>query len=154
MSVKTSSKKLFVLMIVLAIFCFLGLSLFSAVDVQAKDKDALGSAGLNLKGALGLAGPELGTDSAPISIPILIGRFFQVVLGILGLVYMCLLVYGGYSWFTASGDSEKSKKAGEILSNATWGILIVLLAFIITTFAVTSLTDAIIPSAQSLGSTK
>jgi len=141
MLAKGNIRKIFGATIILAVFGFLFLMPLSFNGVTTVNADALKTAGDSLDKSLGGAQTELAKE---IRLPILIGRFFQIVLGALGLIYMCVLVYGGYSWFTASGESEKVEKANKTLGNATWGFLIVLVAFTIVTFAVTNLTDAII----------
>jgi len=77
--------------------------------------------------------------SDPVSLPFLIGRIIDVVVGLSGLLVFILFVYAGTIWMTAQGDPAKVKKAQDILVTATIGLLILLSAFSITNFVVTQL---------------
>jgi hypothetical protein len=149
MLAKNAHKKLFSFTIILAVFCFLLLIPASYLGTNIVKADVLDSTKTNLGKALGFAGQDLGFNesgavSSPVSLPVLIGRLFQVVLAIVGIAYMGLLIYGGYCWFTAGGDSEAADKANKILGNASWGLIIILIAFTITTYIVMTLTTQII----------
>ena len=58
---------------------------------------------------------------------------------ILGLLFLGLMLYGGYNWMTAMGDSEKVDKAKETIIPAVIGMLILISAYAITTFVITNI---------------
>ncbi|MBI4426803.1 MAG: Ig-like domain-containing protein [Candidatus Kerfeldbacteria bacterium] len=58
------------------------------------------------------------------------------VLGILALVAVSYIIYGGFIWLTAAGNPERIQKAKRIIINAVIGLVIVLLAFAIVSFVV------------------
>lgn len=58
----------------------------------------------------------------------------EFVLGFLGVIFVCLMVYAGFLWMTAAGNSERLQKAKDILINASIGLAIVLAAYAITVF--------------------
>ncbi len=66
----------------------------------------------------------------------IIGTLINVVLGLLGIVFLGLVLYAGWLWMTAQGDPKQVDKAKQILINATVGIVITLSAYAITTFIV------------------
>ncbi len=55
----------------------------------------------------------------------------QVFLSILGVVFMGLIMYGGYIWMIAQGNQEKVKQAQKIISESIIGLIIVLAAYAI-----------------------
>lgn len=69
-----------------------------------------------------------------VSLATFIGRLFQIFFGLLGVVALALLMYGGFIWMTAIGDSGKIDKAKKIIQNAIIGLIIIFSAFAITTF--------------------
>lgn len=68
-------------------------------------------------------------------IPIVVGTIIQVILGIIGIIFLVLLIYGGFVWGTAAGDSAKVQKAKSIIIAAVIGLVIIIAAYAITTFA-------------------
>lgn len=73
------------------------------------------------------------------SLPVLIGRLLDIVVGLSGLLLFLLFTYAGIIWMTAQGDPAKVKKAQGMLSAATIGLIITLSAFAITNFVVTNI---------------
>ncbi len=63
-------------------------------------------------------------------------------LGILGLVAVSFIIYGGFLWMTARGDEQRILKAKKVITSAVIGLIIVLLAWAIVTFVVKAITDA------------
>lgn len=64
------------------------------------------------------------------------------ILGILGLVAVIMIMYGGFIWMTAGGNIEKVKKAKKIITRAVIGLVIVLLAWAIVLFVVRFITNS------------
>jgi hypothetical protein len=61
------------------------------------------------------------------------------LLGLLGLVFIILTIYGGFLWMTAQGNEEQITKAKKILMNATIGIIVISMAYAITYFVFSTL---------------
>lgn len=74
------------------------------------------------------------TDMADI-IQVVISAF----LGLLGIIFLVLIIFAGYNWMTAGGDEEKVAKAKETLSRAIIGLIIIIAAYAITYFVFTNL---------------
>lgn len=70
---------------------------------------------------------------------IIIASVVQVILGFLGVLAVVLILYGGFRWMTAAGDSDKVDSAKKLLVNAVVGLLIILSAFAIATFVLRAL---------------
>ncbi|MFA6392373.1 MAG: pilin [Patescibacteria group bacterium] len=59
----------------------------------------------------------------------------QWILGLLGLIAVILVLYGGFTWMTAGGNEEKVEKAKKIITAAVIGLVIILVAWAIVIFA-------------------
>lgn len=55
-------------------------------------------------------------------------------LGLLGIIFIVLIILSGYNWMTAAGDEEKIKKATSTIRSAIIGLLIIIAAYAITYF--------------------
>ena len=60
---------------------------------------------------------------------------FLYIVGLLGLVAVILILYGGFTWMTAGGSEEKVEKAKKIVTAAVIGLVIVILAWAIVIFS-------------------
>ena len=63
-----------------------------------------------------------------------IATIIQVVLGLLGTIFVILMIYAGILWMTAGGNDTQVKKAQNIIQRAAIGLFIVVLAYAITYF--------------------
>lgn len=73
---------------------------------------------------------------------IIAGRIVQIFLGLLGVIAVIIIIYGGWLWMTAQGAPDKTQKARDVLRDAIIGLLIILSAFAIATFIISRLTSA------------
>ncbi|MBU4421769.1 pilin [Patescibacteria group bacterium] len=101
-------------------------SLFYALPALAQYglKETAGAAGLNTKQT---------------SLPDIIGSVIGYFLGFLGVLFLILMIYGGYLWMTSFGSAEKTKKAKDLIVDAVIGLVIVLAAYAITNFVIGAL---------------
>ena len=67
-------------------------------------------------------------------IRVIVARIINVFLGILGVVALLLVLYGGFLWMTAGGVPERVEKAKKVLINAAIGLGIILTSWAITWF--------------------
>lgn len=73
------------------------------------------------------------------NLPTVIGRIINIALGILGVLFLCLLLYAGWLWMTAMGDTKKTQTAKDLIIAAISGIVVIVLAYAISNFVLTSL---------------
>ncbi len=59
------------------------------------------------------------------SIQILLGRAIQIITGVSGSLALLMFVYGGFTWVTSQGSSDKIKKGKQIFTTATLGLIII-----------------------------
>jgi cysteine-rich repeat protein len=69
-------------------------------------------------------------------------RIIRVALGFLGIVALAIILYGGFVWMTAGGNEERISKAKKILVNGVIGLVIIIMAFSITSFIINRLLEA------------
>ena len=69
----------------------------------------------------------------------MIGRIIRIVLTLLGVIVLVIVVYSGFLWMTAGGDTEKVKTAKTWLTNAIVGLALILAAYAIADFVVSKL---------------
>ena len=58
----------------------------------------------------------------------------KAFLGLLGIIFVILIITAGYNWMTAAGEEEKVNKAKDTLKRAMIGLIIVVSAYAITYF--------------------
>ena len=125
------SKRFLILTLILA--ATLGLAIGFAHPVLAQTSDT----GVDLQAFAEQAG-----FSTTATVPVIIARLIRTLLTMLGIVVLCLILYGGFVWMTAGGNAERVEKAKRILTNAVIGLIIILASFAITQFILSALGDA------------
>jgi hypothetical protein len=58
------------------------------------------------------------------SVATIAGTVVAAVLGLLGVIFVSLIIYAGIIWMTAGGEEAKVEKAQKILRNAIIGLII------------------------------
>ena len=64
----------------------------------------------------------------------IVASLIGVFLSFLGIIFLCLVIYGGFIWMTSFGNEQKVLKAKKTLSQALIGLLIIICAYSITLF--------------------
>ncbi len=64
----------------------------------------------------------------------IVGAVINALLGLLGIVFIILMLIAGYSWMTAHGDESKIEKSKDTLRSAIIGLIIIVAAFAIWKF--------------------
>lgn len=67
------------------------------------------------------------------------GRVINAALTLVGIIFLILMVYGGYLWMTARGNEDQVKKAQQVIYGTIIGLVIVMSAYAITKFVTTRL---------------
>lgn len=90
----------------------------------------------------GLSDVGEGAGLSDRELPEIIGSFIQVFLGLLGIIFLVLVLYAGFLWMTAAGESDKTDKAKKLLTQAIVGLVIILAAYAISGFVVKAIGTA------------
>jgi len=56
------------------------------------------------------------------------------LLSVLGLLFVVLIIWGGFRWMTSQGNSQQVDEAKAVIKNATIGLVIVMTSYIIVIF--------------------
>lgn len=123
----------------LKILLFSLIVLAISLPAQADNiKDRLNKVGTGSEGV----GYEEITDSGEFYFSEKAGDIIRIILSFLGVIFLLLIIYGGFLWMTAQGNDTQVDKAKKIIINSTIGITIVLLAYAITWFIIFNLGEA------------
>lgn len=86
-------------------------------------------------GSAGLPGkPSGGLEQA-------IGQIIGSVMGLVGSIMFIYMLYGGFRWMVAGGDSAAVTKAQSIIRNAIIGIAIIIFSYTLANYVVGVLTN-------------
>ena len=77
------------------------------------------------------------------SIAKIIGQIIYAILGFLGVVFIILLIYGGFTRMTAQGAPDKIKSSTGIITSAIVGIIIIIASYTITAFVLTNIKQSV-----------
>lgn len=88
----------------------------------------------NVNNNLGLSGADL---------KLTIIAIIQVILGFLGLLAVIIILWGGFIYMTAAGDTAKVDKAKQMIISGIIGIIIILSAWAITSFVISGVGNAL-----------
>lgn len=67
-------------------------------------------------------------------VPTLVGNIIGAVLTLISVIFFTLMVYGGFLWMTAHGDSAQVDKGRETIIAGVIGIIVVLASYGLTIF--------------------
>ena len=84
----------------------------------------------------GSAGGYVVGQGADVGLINVISIVLKAALSLTGVIFLALLVFGGYVWMTAGGDESKVEKAKQTIGRATIGIVIVLASLAIAQFII------------------
>src|SRR3989338_3752605 len=78
----------------------------------------------------------------PVQLSIVVAQIIQVVLGLLGVIFIVLIIYAGFNWMTSAGNEDRIGKSKKTIAAAVIGLVIVLAAYLITAFVLSQLFEA------------
>ena len=74
------------------------------------------------------------TDIPAQNIPATIGKIVGVGLSFIGVLFLILMIYGGFTWMLARGNQQDVTKAKDLFEAAVIGLVIVMAAYAITAY--------------------
>jgi len=118
-------KKLFSLIFIMILLFVISLNVSfvnadNGYNTDASDK--------NLPAPVELKNP-ITNDSSPADINKIIGQVINGVLGVVGSLALIMFIYGGFTWMTAAGSSEKVTKGKDILVWAVIGLIVIFMSY-------------------------
>jgi len=107
---------------------------FLITAFYVKSVSALDLGGGYLRGAGKVSGyNEQTTDT---TFAEMIGTVIQAALSLVGVIFVTLMVYAGYLWMTARGESDQIEKSKNIIRASIIGLIITMASYGITAFIV------------------
>jgi len=71
-----------------------------------------------------------------------VASIINVAMGLLGIVAVVIILYGGFTWMTAGGNEENVSKAQKIIVSGIIGLALILASWAIARFVLESLVTA------------
>jgi type IV secretion system pilin len=124
-----------ILSLICALIIFI--PLVSSADIPILEGDAFKDLNRTAGGAKYATSGELG-DVVELRMH-LTKTLIQYILGLLGIIFLVLIIWGGYDWMFSGGNEERVTKAKQKIKMAVNGLIIILAAYILTSFIFNSL---------------
>lgn len=67
-----------------------------------------------------------------------ITKILNAVLGLVGVIALAVILYGGFRWMTAGGNEETVGEAKKIITAGVIGLIIVVMAWAVVSFVITT----------------
>jgi hypothetical protein len=123
-------------LIVLTLFIIISANFYFIKNVNAEDTAKTSAVNqLQAAGSPWGGGKPTGNDS----LAGIMATAIKAFLGLLGIIFLVLIIYAGFTWMTAQGEEEKVTRAKETLQRAIIGLIIIVAAYSITYFVFNSL---------------
>ena len=116
-----------------------GISMLPVLLAPLAADAAIGSGLVNAGSSISTSASSASLGSAT-DLPTLVGRGISVVLGVLGIVFVVLVVYAGFLYLTSNGEEKNVGKAKKMLTQAVIGLVIIVSAYAISGFVISALT--------------
>jgi hypothetical protein len=126
--------------ILIGILCIYSFSLVNVNWSKAADWDFVSKSGLS--------DTKTGTGNSDFSLPGMAGKAVKMLIIMLGILFLGLIIYGGYLYLIDRGNEDKAKEAIKLIQNAVIGLLIVSAAYVITSFVGTELAPKAAPAVK------
>ena len=123
-------KKIFFSLFFIFLFFFAPLANASILSPEVRSKINANTEQFNNS-----AGYDSGTDLLGV-----IRTVIVAILSLLAVIFLVLLIYAGFKWMTAAGDSDDVKKAKATLKTAIIGLVIIFASYGLTYFVFNQMT--------------
>ncbi len=95
------------------------------------------NSGLSETAAISGYAPD--SQENPVTLEVIIGNIITVTLSLVGVVFLILMIYGGFVWMNDRGNEEEVEKAKKIITAAVIGLVLVFASYAISYFIINSL---------------
>ena len=116
-------------------FIVIMIMFFPLVFADALDLSNAADLAKNTAGSAGFKTDNTGADVFDKTI----GTIIQAALSLIGIIFLVLMIYGGFLWMTDRGNEQQVKRAQNLISAAVIGLIIVLSAYAISYFVLSKL---------------
>ncbi len=109
----------------------LTLAVMAAVFVPLASSAQVSSA---IQGGLSGTANAAGYGSTAPDLASVVGKLIGQLLGLVGVILMAYVLYGGFMWMTAAGEPKKVSTAKDVIRDAMIGLVIIVTAYALTNF--------------------
>jgi hypothetical protein len=136
------------LIISLALFMFVVAAFAPAALATPNLKNAFDT---SQTGILGKAADKAGyeTSDPQNQAQRVVAQIIYAALSIVGVVFIILMVYGGYLWMTDRGNEDSVRTAKKLITAAMFGLFIILAAYAITYFVLAQIAEPFLQDAPA-----
>jgi hypothetical protein len=75
----------------------------------------------------------------------IIARTINAILGLVGSVFVVLIIWSGFRWMTSAGNTDQIKKAKETMINSVIGLAVIVASYVISYTILTVLVEGRLP---------
>lgn len=93
-------------------------------------------------GGVNSAAAPAGFQPGGPTLPVIIGNVIGALLSLVGVILLVLLIYAGFLYMTAGGNTEQVKKAQQMIRNSIVGIIIIAASYALSSFVLQSISGA------------
>ncbi|MEK7067957.1 MAG: hypothetical protein AAB956_03090 [Patescibacteria group bacterium] len=115
----------------LGAFAFAGNVLAAVGNIENTIRNGIGTDG----GLNNVVAGVYGADANQRTLQAMVVLVINGILGLLGIIFLVLVLYAGFLWMTAAGNEDQVGKAKNILTTSIIGIIIIVAAYAIVKFA-------------------
>jgi len=119
------------------------LFLYFFVSILPVHADIFSEIGKNLTDFNQGAQLPMSSDPANGAFDIII-NIINVILSLLGLFFIIMVIYGGFTYMTAGGAQDKAKKALGIIKDAAIGVAIILVSAALVNYVIKQIVEKIV----------
>ncbi len=120
---------------------FLIAPLFILFSFSVSANDNLGDAFKNGGPLTKVANPGAGGYDTTKTLDTTVADIIQAAISLVGVIFLILMIYGGYLWMTDRGNSDTVEKAKKLITAAVIGLIIVVGAYVITYYVLSKMTE-------------
>jgi hypothetical protein len=108
----------------------------------------------NIKPFLNASAEKIGFEiKKPVPLESILSLLITSALSLMGVIFLIIILYGGYLWFTAGGNKQQLEKAQHLLRNAAIGLALVIGAYAIAYYVLYYFVQAVnlpaLPASES-----
>ncbi|MBU0619473.1 MAG: hypothetical protein V1768_00575 [Patescibacteria group bacterium] len=115
-----------IILLIIIVFIFSANSILVKADYNFQENSGLNKTGNNTGHKTIIL-----SNKSPAEIA---GLAIKIFIALLGIIFLGLMIYGGYIWMTARGNDQDVEKAKNTIVSATIGLIIVLAAYAVTAY--------------------
>jgi hypothetical protein len=110
--------------------------LFFILSFSANAQTTGGSYNFTANSGLSTTGNNAGYNLGTPGPEVIVSQVIQIILSLLGVIFLAFMMYAGITWMMAEGDEQKVQKAKDMISESIIGLIIVAAAYAISYFLI------------------